>query len=65
MEYEPFLTACRLHEVCRILGYTPCEELVTALLERWLPETNTFHLIRGETTITLEDVDVLTRLPTT
>ncbi|CAN1777324.1 hypothetical protein LINPERHAP1_LOCUS14019, partial [Linum perenne] len=38
-QYEPFLMACRLREVCRILGYTPCEELVTTLLE-WRPETN-------------------------
>ncbi|CAN1138811.1 Protein MAIN-LIKE 2 [Linum perenne] len=63
-EYEGFLRECRLLPVVHLLGSTPCKELVTALIERWRPETNTFHLIQGEATITLEDVEVLTGLPT-
>ncbi|CAN1280085.1 Protein MAIN-LIKE 2 [Linum perenne] len=63
-DFEGFLRECRLLPVVRLLGSTPCKELVTALIERWRPETNTFHLIQGEATITLEDVEVLTDLPT-
>ncbi|CAN1811667.1 Protein MAIN-LIKE 2, partial [Linum perenne] len=59
-----FLVECRLREVCRVVRHTSCKELVTTLLERWRPETNTFHLVQGEATITLDDVEVLTGLPT-
>ncbi|CAN1813177.1 Protein MAIN-LIKE 2 [Linum perenne] len=63
-QYETFLRECGLYSVVSLLGQTPCKELVTALLERWRPKTNTFHLLQGEETITLEDVEVLTGLPT-
>ncbi|CAN1139218.1 Protein MAIN-LIKE 2 [Linum perenne] len=63
-QYETFFRECGLYAVISLLGQTPCKELVTTLLERWRPETNTFHLLQGEATITLEDVEVLTGLPT-
>ncbi|XP_078170581.1 protein MAINTENANCE OF MERISTEMS-like [Carex rostrata] len=39
--------------------------LITTLVERWRPETNSFHLPVGECTVTLEDVSCLWGLSVT
>jgi hypothetical protein len=39
------------------------EALLTGLVDRWRPETHTFHLPFGEMTLTLKNVVMLTGLP--
>ncbi|XP_057755075.1 serine/threonine-protein phosphatase 7 long form homolog [Arachis stenosperma] len=38
--------------------------MINALIERWRPETHTFHFPVGECVVTLEDVTVILGLPT-
>ncbi|KAK9100872.1 hypothetical protein Scep_024302 [Stephania cephalantha] len=41
------------------------KEVITAFVERWQPEKNTFHLPFGEMSISLEDVSMLLKIPVT
>ncbi|XP_019442356.1 PREDICTED: serine/threonine-protein phosphatase 7 long form homolog [Lupinus angustifolius] len=56
---EPVLQVIRTTAFGNLLTLGPAEinnHLLLALIERWRPETHTFHFTCGEATITLEDV---------
>ena len=52
----PFMVTSGLSPLCDILYEYPDVGLILGFVERWLPETNTFHLPIGEMIITLDDV---------
>ncbi|CAN0883761.1 Serine/threonine-protein phosphatase 7 long form homolog, partial [Linum grandiflorum] len=54
--YLPYLQEVGLLPFEGLAGFTPDPHLITTLLERWRPETNTFHMYHEECTITLMDV---------
>ncbi|XP_061366979.1 serine/threonine-protein phosphatase 7 long form homolog [Gastrolobium bilobum] len=47
-----------------LLRWPVWSSLVTAPVERWRPETQTFYMLPREVTVTLEDVAMITSLPT-
>ena len=53
-----------LYQIARLNDCKIDPHLITTLVERWRPETNTFHLLVGEVTVTLEDVACLWGLST-
>ncbi|CAN1729177.1 Protein MAIN-LIKE 2 [Linum perenne] len=60
--FESILCRIGLYQIRNALRLTPDPEVITALIERWRPETNIFHLYHGEATITLEDMHFITGL---
>ncbi|XP_043811056.1 serine/threonine-protein phosphatase 7 long form homolog [Manihot esculenta] len=59
----PYLRRTGFYGVIR-LGYFALDwQLISALVERWRPETHTFMFPEGEMTITLQDVGLITGLP--
>src|SRR6185436_10239246 len=69
--FRHFLFFCRLREaslltLSRLVEVGPIQldrSLLTALVDRWRPETHTIHLPCGEMTPTLQDVAYLLGLP--
>ena len=59
----PFVVSSGLSPLCNILYEYPNTGLILGFVERWHPETNTFHLPIGEMTISLYDVWSLLHLP--
>ncbi|KAG9458177.1 hypothetical protein H6P81_002685 [Aristolochia fimbriata] len=55
----PYVEAAGFGALHRVQWLRLDKPLITALVERWRSETNTFHLANGEMTITLEDVGIL------
>ncbi|RYQ89604.1 hypothetical protein Ahy_B09g096160 isoform B [Arachis hypogaea] len=52
----PYLDEAGFGDTVPLRDFTFDNSLISALVERWRPETHTFHLLWGEVTITLQDV---------
>lgn len=64
--YERYLRPAGLMglaNICRAGLPSIDRALVSALVDRWRPETHTFHMPCGEVTITLQDVAMILGLP--
>ncbi|XP_052480701.1 protein MAINTENANCE OF MERISTEMS-like [Gossypium raimondii] len=61
--FMPYLELARFGSVALIRSSDLRFDLLSALVERWRPETLTFHFPCGECTVTLEDVAVQLGLP--
>ncbi|KAH1199406.1 Protein MAINTENANCE OF MERISTEMS [Glycine max] len=64
-EIEGMIAATGLSPLIRCSIITTDPGLISAFVERWHRETNTFHLPVGELTITLDDISSLLHLPIT
>lgn len=66
-QFVPYLERCELLPFARMTStphlFTLDACLLTSLVDRWRPETHTFHFRWGEMTPTLTDVSMITGLP--
>ncbi|XP_050277135.1 serine/threonine-protein phosphatase 7 long form homolog [Quercus robur] len=58
-----YITDAGLDGLLRVPHMDIDHALITALVERWRPETHSFHLPHGEMTITLQDMEVIMGVP--
>ncbi|XP_030957668.1 protein MAINTENANCE OF MERISTEMS-like [Quercus lobata] len=58
-----YITDAGLDGLLRVPRMDIDHALITALVERWRPETHSFHLPHGEMTITLQDMEVIMGVP--
>ena len=65
VRYAPVLQRMGLWHVSQLVPVIADASLTSALVERWRPETHTFHLPVGEITVSLQDVSCLWGLPIT
>ena len=56
---RPYVICARFYGVYCLRHIMIDWPLITCLIERWRPETHTFHVPVGETTITLQDVAII------
>ncbi|CAN1289844.1 Serine/threonine-protein phosphatase 7 long form homolog, partial [Linum perenne] len=57
--YTLHLRIVGLYGVHELVRMRLDHDLITALIERWRPETHTFHMPEGECTVTLQDVNII------
>ena len=62
-EIQPLLRQTGLQRLVEVKNVQVDKHFISALVERWRPETHTFHFPYGECTVTLEDVALLFGLP--